>query len=88
MIDIYYEIYRLEVCAWAYDWSDKELQSKIRSRIIDYQFDNYFRKEENIEQSLENLIFEIKNRDSYDICILKEEKNKTYGNKYIKRKYR
>lgn len=88
MIDIYYEIYRLEVCAWAYDWSDKELQSKIRSRIIDYQFDNYFRKEEDIEQSLENLIFEIKNRDSYDICILKEEKNKTYGNKYIKRKYR
>lgn len=88
MIDIYCEIYRLEVCAWAYDWSDKELQSKIRSRIIDYQLDNYFKREKDREQSLENLIFEIKNRDSYDICILKEEKNKTYGNKYIKRKYR
>ena len=88
MIDIYYEIYRLEVCAWAYDWSDKELQSKIRSRIIDYQFNNYFRKEEENTQILDDLIFEIKNRDSFNTCIIKEEKNKTYGNKYIKRKYR
>ena len=88
MIDIYYEIYRLEVCAWAYNWSDKELQSKIRSRIIDCQFDNYFRREEESTQILHDLIFEIKNRDSFNIRIFKEEKNKSYGNKYIKRKHR
>lgn len=88
MIDIFYEIHRLQVCAWAYDWSDKELESKIRSRIIDYQVDSYFKREEEKKQSLDNLILEIKNRDSFDIGILKEEKNKTYGNKYIKRKYR
>ena len=88
MIDIFYEIHRLQVCAWAYEWSDKELESKIRSRIIDYQLHNYFKREEERKESLENLINEIKNRDSFDICILKEEKNKTYGNKYIKRKHR
>lgn len=75
MRDIYYEIYRSEVCAWAYDWSDKELQSKIR-------------REKESTQILDDLIFEIKNRDSFNTCIIKEEKNKTYGNKYIKRKYR
>ena len=74
-MDIEYEIHRLVVCAWAYEWSDKELESKIRSRIIDYQLDNYFKREEDRKQSLENLIFEIKNRDSFDICILKEPAN-------------
>lgn len=88
MIDIFYEIHRLQVCAWAYRWSDKELENKIRSRIIDYQVDSYFKREEERKQSLDNLILEIKNRDYFDICILKEEKTKTYGNKYIKRKYR
>ncbi len=88
MIDIFYEIHRLEVCAWVYEWNDKELESKIRSKIIDYQLDNYFRREEERKQRLDSLILEIKNRDSFDICILKEEKNKIYGNKYIKRKYR
>ena len=88
MIDIYYEIHRLEVCAWAYGWSDKELANKINSRIFDYQLDNYFKREEERKQSLDNLILEIKNRDSFNICFLKEEKNKSYGNKYIKRKYR
>ena len=88
MIDIFYEIHRLEVCAWAYNWSDKELENKIRSRIIDYQIDNYFKREEERKESLNNLILEINNRECFNTYLLKEEKTKSYGNKYIKRKYR
>ena len=88
MIDIYYEIHRLQVCAWAYSWTDKELENKIRSRIIDYQLENYFKREEERKQRLDNLILEINNRQNFDMYLLKEEKTKSYGNKYIKRKYR
>ena len=87
-MDIYYEIYRLQVCAWAYNWSDKELENKIRSRIIDYQLDNYFKRKEDEKQSLDNLILELKNRECFDKCYIKTEQTKSYGNKYVKRKFR
>ena len=87
-MDIYYEIYRLQVCAWAYNWSDKELENKIRSRIIDYQLDNYFKRKEDEKQSLDNLILELSNIECFDIPLIKEEKSKSYGNKYVKRKFR
>lgn len=88
MIDIYYEIYRLQVCAWTYNWNNKELENKIRSRIIDYQLNNYFKRKGDEKQSLDDLILDTKNRECFNISLIKEEKSKSYGNKYVKRKFR
>lgn len=88
MIDIFYEIHRLEICAWAYGWSDEELKYQIRKMIIEKQWDDYFKQKEEQENTFNQLIFELKNREQFDINILKEEKAKSYGNKYIKRKHR
>lgn len=91
MIDIQYifiNIYRLQVCQWAYNWSEQELNYQIRKMIIEKQWDDFFKKKQEEENTLKELMFEINNRQKFDISILKEEKQKSYGNKYIKRKYR
>lgn len=91
MIDIQYifiNIHRLQVCQWAYNWSKEELNYQIRKMIIEKQWDDFFKRKKEEENTIKELIFEINNRQKFDISILKEEKNKSYGNKYIKRKYR
>lgn len=91
MIDVQYvfiNIHRLQVCQWAYGWSNKELNYQIRKMIIEKQWDEYFKQKEEQENTLNQLIFEIKNREEFNVNVLKEEKTKSYGNKYIKRKYR
>ncbi len=88
MIYIGDDIHRLKVYQWAYGWSDKVLAIEIQKMIQKKQWDYYFEQKEKEEKVLNDLIFEIKNRPNFDINLLKEDKTKSYGNKYIKRKYR
>ena len=88
MIDIKDDIERLKICQWAYDWSKEELIYEINKMIDKKQWEYYFDRKEKEEKAFNDLVLEIKNRPSIDTYILKEEKNKSYGNKYIKRKYR
>ena len=88
MIDISYDIHRLEICQWAYGWNDKELIFEINKMIDKKQWDYYFEKKAKEEKVLNDLIFEISNRQIFDINLLKEERHRSYGNKYVKRKYR
>lgn len=88
MIYIGDDIYRLKICQWAYGWIDKELIFEINKMIDKKQWDYYFEQKAKEEKALNDLIFEIKNRPNFDINLLKEEKHRSYGNKYIKRKFR
>lgn len=88
MIDISDDIHRLQVCKWAYGWNNEELIFEINKMIDKKQREYCFEQKAKDEQILNDLMFEIKNRQNLNINILKEEKNKSYGNKYIKRKYR
>lgn len=88
MIYIGDDIHRLKVCQWAYGWSDKELIFEINKMIDKKQWDYYFEQKEKEEKLLKELRFEINSRQTFNINLLKEDKTKSYGNKYIKRKYR
>jgi hypothetical protein len=91
MIDILYDIHRLKVCQWAYGWSQDELISEIRKMISNKQWDYFFEQQRKEKESFNNLILEIRNNKfNFDICLKfpKENKHRSYGNKYIKRKFR
>lgn len=88
MIDISYDIHRLKVCQWAYGWNDKELIFEINKMIDKKQWDYYFERKAKEEKFLNDLSFEISNRQTFNINLLKEERHRSYGNKYVKRKYR
>jgi len=89
MIDISEDIHKLIVCQWAYGWSQDELILEINKMIDKKQWEHYFKRKEEEERIVNDLIFEINSRQGFDISyLLKEDKTKSYGNKYIKRKHR
>lgn len=91
MIDISYDIHRLQVCQWAYNWSEDELILEMRKMISYKQCDYFFEQQRKEKDSLDNLILEIQNNqfnfDSF-LKLPKKDKHRSYGNKYIKRKFR
>ncbi len=89
MIDIAEDIHRLKVCQWAYGWTDDELKFEIKKMITEKQQDYFFENERRTREATENLILELKAQKTFDMAyLLKEDKTKSYGNKYIKRKHR
>ena len=84
-------IYRLKICAWAYGWDMERLKYEIKSFITDWQWNNFFERKSIEEELIQNLICDLSKSMEYEkpIPLIEENpKNRSYGNKYIKRKFR
>lgn len=52
------------------------------------QWDYYFEQKEKEEKVFEELVFKLNSKEVFDTNILKAEEDRSYGNKYIKRRHR
>lgn len=55
-----------------------------RLKVCEWAY--YFERKAKEEKVLNDLRFEISNRQTFNINLLKEERHRSYGNKYVKRK--
>lgn len=82
------ELYRLEVCAWAYGWSKEYFFAKAREMISEMSFHNAIVR--NTPPDPEELVFLISSKfreqDMFNIEYI--PKHRSYGGKYIKRSQR
>lgn len=84
---------RFLICQWAYGWSDLETHNMIKKFFSERSWEQFFERKEEERKTLDNLMFELKNNRFFDntwniVLPNMEYKNRTYGNKYIKRKNR
>ncbi len=84
------EIHRILVCGWAYGWDKDQTMHEVRKYLDEKAWESFIERKRQEEESLENLLIEIKSMktDKFPLIALKESSTRGYGNKYIKRKHR
>lgn len=84
------DIYRFHVCAWAYGWTNEQLHKEIQDFICEKQWEYFFKQKEEEEKTIKLLIEEIgfEKQQIIRLDLLEPQKNRGYGDKYIKRKFR
>lgn len=89
IINLTIDIHRLKVCQWAYGWTRDELIFEIKKMITEKQWDYFFEQKKRTEEIKQSLMLELQSKNYIQtFYLLKEDKTKSYGNKYIKRKHR
>ncbi len=84
-------IYRCKVCEWAYGWTLEEAMYKLRHWVQEKQWHEFWQRKEQEKKCIENLIEELKSRKPFEeehFIIQEMPKNRSYGNKYIRRSNR